>query len=283
MRQVRRVIIPLLFLAVAIGVVFFLVYGSGTLFVQLRRPDRLLIGPTLVPPPVGTPVSRFEQVNPDVVNAINQFETGYGDAAAPLFALEVQPLGAYLPRTGNRQLALQEPTPLPTPFPYPTTPPLPAPAIPNVPLPTLVPDSLIETDSDRTLPFDGLIDNCAPAGVPVDGVLTQRYHRYHLGIDIGVPIGTPVIATHSGTVIYADWNDIGYGYLVILQSGSFITYYAHNSSFNVVQGQLVGVGSVLAWSGSTGNSSGPHVHYETRINDVNVDPLTFENRGYRTC
>jgi murein DD-endopeptidase MepM/ murein hydrolase activator NlpD len=51
----------------------------------------------------------------------------------------------------------------------------------------------------------------------------------------------------------------------------------------VTEGQYVGAGSIISWSGSTGNSSGPHVHYETRINDIPVDPLTFGNRGYSTC
>jgi murein DD-endopeptidase MepM/ murein hydrolase activator NlpD len=133
----------------------------------------------------------------------------------------------------------------------------------------------------RVLPIVG--DSCAPGGNPVEGVLTQRYHRYHNGIDIGVPLGTPVLATHSGEVIYADWSTIGYGYLVIVQSDRYITYYAHNTSFNVEEGMLVGKGSILAWSGSTGNSSGPHVHYETRIDDVPVDPLTFSARGLPTC
>ncbi|MEL7235367.1 MAG: M23 family metallopeptidase, partial [Chloroflexota bacterium] len=70
---------------------------------------------------------------------------------------------------------------------------------------------------------------------------------------------------------------------VILQSGAFITYYAHNTSFNVEPGQAVGKGSIIAWSGNTGNSTGPHVHYETRLNDIPVDPLTFDNRGYYSC
>src|SRR5262249_47853807 len=102
-------------------------------------------------------------------------------------------------------------------------------------------------------------------------------------IDIGVPLGTPVLATQSGQVTFADWSPVGYGNLVIIQNGNFITYYAHNTSFNVIIGQTVRKGSVIAFSGSTGNSSGPHVHYETRIDDVPVDPLTFESRGYPSC
>ena len=75
----------------------------------------------------------------------------------------------------------------------------------------------------------------------------------------------------------------GYGNLVVIHSGHFITYYGHNTSFNVKKGDFVNKGAVIAFSGSTGHSSGPHVHYETRINDVTVDPLTFEARGYHSC
>jgi len=277
------VVLPFLFVILATGLVFLLTYGAGTLFLRGRGTIRYDAPPTNPPPAPGTPIARFEQVNPAVVAAFELPDLDDNTDGLMLFGAEVAPLGAYLPRSGNRQLALQEPTPLPTPFPYPTTPPLPAPAVPGADLPTLVPDALESTDGERTLPFPTGQTACAPSGNPVDGVLTQRFHRYHLGIDIGVRSGTPVVATHSGQVVYADWNDIGYGYLVILQSGAFITYYAHNTSFNVVPGQLVGKGSVLAWSGSTGNSTGPHVHYETRVNDVNVNPLTFDNRGYGTC
>ncbi|MCD4686489.1 MAG: M23 family metallopeptidase, partial [Anaerolineae bacterium] len=79
------------------------------------------------------------------------------------------------------------------------------------------------------------------------------------------------------------WRTDGYGNLIILESGSFITYYAHLNDFAVVEGQVVSQGAVIGFSGSTGNSSGPHIHYEIRVNDSEVDPLTFENRGYPSC
>lgn len=126
-------------------------------------------------------------------------------------------------------------------------------------------------------------DGCAPAGYPATGILTQRYHRLHSGLDIGVPIGTPVFATHSGTVNFAGWSSYGYGYLLILENAPYITYYAHLINFNVKTGDKVGAGSVIGWSGSTGNSTGPHIHYETRINDSTVDPITFIDRGLGTC
>jgi murein DD-endopeptidase MepM/ murein hydrolase activator NlpD len=125
--------------------------------------------------------------------------------------------------------------------------------------------------------------DCAPRGLPVYGVLTQRYHYYHSGIDLGVPTGSPVYATHSGQVIFAGWSYIGYGWLVIVQNGKYITYYAHNSRFNVTVYQYIRSGDVLAYSGSTGNSSGPHVHYEARINNFPVDPLTFDTRSLAHC
>jgi murein DD-endopeptidase MepM/ murein hydrolase activator NlpD len=84
-------------------------------------------------------------------------------------------------------------------------------------------------------------------------------------------------------VILAGWSDIGYGNVVAIQSGAFSTYYGHQTSVGVSVGQTVTKGMLIGWSGNTGNSSGPHVHYETRINDVPVDPLTFESRGYGTC
>lgn len=237
---------------------------------------------TNAPPLPGTEVARFFQLDPAIVDYLDNDQPSYG--AVPLDALDlnVQPLGAFLPRTGNTQFELNAPTPFPTPLPYPTSPPLPLPYVPETVLPTVPP--FTDDGQPRTEPYivEENVD-CAPSGNPVGGMLTQRFHARHVGIDLAAPLGTPVLSTHSGQVTFADWNDFGYGYLVIVQSGAFITYYAHNTSFNVNVGDLVGKGSIIAWSGSTGNSSGPHVHYETRINDVPVDPLTFESRGYGTC
>jgi murein DD-endopeptidase MepM/ murein hydrolase activator NlpD len=133
-----------------------------------------------------------------------------------------------------------------------------------------------------SLPFAGA--ECAPAGLPVEGsFLSQSFTGYHSGIDLVVPSLTAVHATQTGVVVWADWNVFGYGNLVIVQSGRFITYYAHNTSFNVAKGDVIAKGAIVSFSGSTGHSSGPHVHYETRIDDIPVDPLTFESRGFPTC
>lgn len=280
MRFLRRHGPLLPFLIIAIALVAGLVYLAG----QIAAPPTNItitgvsLGVTAVPP-LGTPESLFGPLDPAVVPYLEQGQPQYGPIPLDALGPDVQPVGAFLPATGNTRFQLGQPTPLPTPLPYPTSPPLPLPAVPQQILPTV---SLLGPDgTPRTLPYAG--DGCAPSGLPADGILTQRFHAYHSGVDFGIPLGTPIRATHSGQVIFADWNTFGYGYLVILQNGSFITYYAHLTSFNVNTGDYVGKGSIIAWSGSTGNSSGPHIHYETRINDVPVDPLTFESRGFVSC
>jgi len=114
---------------------------------------------------------------------------------------------------------------------------------------------------------------------PVNGPLTSRFGmrwgRMHEGIDVGVGTGTPVVAAASGTVISAGWAG-GYGNLVVIDHGGGIaTAYGHNSRIIVSNGQSVGQGTVIAYSGSTGHSTGPHVHFEVRINGSAVDPLPY--------
>ncbi len=114
---------------------------------------------------------------------------------------------------------------------------------------------------------------------PVSGAVTSsfgtRWGRMHEGIDIAVPSGTPVHAAAAGTVIYAGWMD-GYGNIVVVDHGGGIsTAYAHNTSIAVGPGQQVAQGTVLAASGSTGHSTGPHVHFEVRVNGSPVDPTGY--------
>ena len=114
---------------------------------------------------------------------------------------------------------------------------------------------------------------------PVHGVLTSafgwRWGRMHEGIDLAVPNGTPVVAAAAGTVIVAGWMG-GYGNLVVVDHGGGIaTAYGHNTSVTVGVGQQVAQGQLIAYAGSTGNSSGPHVHFEVRINGGAVDPMGY--------
>jgi murein DD-endopeptidase MepM/ murein hydrolase activator NlpD len=114
-----------------------------------------------------------------------------------------------------------------------------------------------------------------PRGLPVEGRRTQDAHPGHMAIDLAVPVGTPVKATMSGTVVYAGWNNEGYGNLVIVENGPYRTYYAHLSKIPMTVGQSVPPGMVIGLSGNTGNSTGPHLHYEVRVNGQQVDPSTY--------
>ena len=97
----------------------------------------------------------------------------------------------------------------------------------------------------------------------------------HEGIDFAVRTGTPVYAAAAGTVVKAGWSG-GYGYLVVIDHGNgYQTYYAHNSRLCVSVGQSVSKGQNIAYSGSTGNSTGPHLHFEVRINGNTTNPLNY--------
>ena len=102
------------------------------------------------------------------------------------------------------------------------------------------------------------------------------YAGWHPGIDIAAKVGDPVYASDSGVVIYAGWNSWGYGNLVVIDHGNgWQTYYAHNSEIYVGCGQSVYQGSVIAGAGSTGRSTGPHVHFETRFNGTIPNPFNM--------
>jgi murein DD-endopeptidase MepM/ murein hydrolase activator NlpD len=118
-------------------------------------------------------------------------------------------------------------------------------------------------------------DRAIPQGLPVKGPMSQAAHPGHMAVDIAIPVGTKVSATHAGKVVYAGWNDEGYGNLVIVQNGPYRTYYAHLSKVDVQVGQKVVAGQVLALSGNTGNSTGPHIHYEVRVNGQQMNPMNY--------
>ena len=114
---------------------------------------------------------------------------------------------------------------------------------------------------------------------PCDGVVVSgfgmRWGRMHEGIDIGCAYGAPNRAAAAGTVIYSGWLG-GYGNLVVVDHGNGLsTAYAHASSLLVSVGQQVAQGETVSLVGSTGNSSGPHLHFEVRVNGQAVDPLFY--------
>jgi hypothetical protein len=98
----------------------------------------------------------------------------------------------------------------------------------------------------------------------------------HYGIDIGGAVGQPLYAADNGVIVYAGWNDHGYGNMVIIDHGGWQTLYAHLQFVNVACGASVFQGDVIGWMGMTGNTSGPHLHFEM-ISDTygRVDPSQF--------
>ena len=98
----------------------------------------------------------------------------------------------------------------------------------------------------------------------------------HKGLDIAAQTGTSIVAAASGTVESAGWSDSGYGYCVLISHGNGIeTLYAHCSKLYVSAGQYVAQGETIAAVGSTGNSTGPHLHLEIRVNGVRVNPQYY--------
>jgi len=97
----------------------------------------------------------------------------------------------------------------------------------------------------------------------------------HTGVDIGGPSGAPIRAADSGVVVMAGWNG-GYGnWTLIDHGGGLATGYAHQSSIGVSRGQRVGRGDVIGRVGSTGASTGPHLHFEVRVGGSPVNPLNY--------
>jgi murein DD-endopeptidase MepM/ murein hydrolase activator NlpD len=114
-----------------------------------------------------------------------------------------------------------------------------------------------------------------PVSGPVVSGFGMRWGRMHEGIDIAVGSGTPIRSAAAGQVIYAGWLG-GYGNLVVVDhGGGLATAYAHQSQMASSVGQSVAQGQVIGYVGSTGNSSGPHLHFEVRVNGGAVDPLGY--------
>jgi murein DD-endopeptidase MepM/ murein hydrolase activator NlpD len=114
-----------------------------------------------------------------------------------------------------------------------------------------------------------------PVSGPVTSPFGWRWGRMHQGIDIGVGMGTPIHAAASGTVIYCGWEQ-GYGNFVVLDhGGNLATAYGHQSQIAVTCGQQVAQGQVIGYVGCTGHCTGPHLHFEVRIDGNPVDPLGY--------
>jgi murein DD-endopeptidase MepM/ murein hydrolase activator NlpD len=127
--------------------------------------------------------------------------------------------------------------------------------------------------------------NVLPGGWPVSGRLMAGYGvrsdpfsgegSMHTGVDISAPTGTPVHAAADGIVLHAGWNG-GYGRCVIIDHGNnYQTWYAHLSRMDVIEGEEIRQGEILGAVGTTGHSTGSHLHYEVRIGSTPVNPYRF--------
>jgi murein DD-endopeptidase MepM/ murein hydrolase activator NlpD len=119
-------------------------------------------------------------------------------------------------------------------------------------------------------------------GYSVTSGFGQRWGTLHAGVDLAAPSGTPIVAARSGTVTLARWYG-GYGYAVKIDHGDGVeTLYGHNSRLLVSAGQRVTAGQRISLMGSTGDSTGPHLHFEVHIGGDPVDPVPYlRERGVR--
>ena len=133
-----------------------------------------------------------------------------------------------------------------------------------------------EQESPASVPADVSAGGWAwPAQGPVTSGFGPRWGRLHAGIDIGAPTGAPIHAAKGGVVSYAGVMG-GYGNIIVLDhGGGMTTRYAHQSRLGASVGQTVAAGEQIGYIGSTGNSTGPHLHFEVRVNDGPQDPIGY--------
>jgi len=117
-----------------------------------------------------------------------------------------------------------------------------------------------------------------PINTRITSYYGPRWGRIHEGLDFAAPMGSPIRAVSSGRVVYSGWAT-GYGYVVIVEHQKGLrTLYAHNSKLLVSVGESVGKGEVISRSGNTGNSTGPHLHFEVQVNGRPENPLDYINK-----
>ena len=150
----------------------------------------------------------------------------------------------------------------------------------------VVSENVLSAATDRVV-LKGTKTPPSPIGtgdlaVPASGSLSSRFGsrwgRNHDGVDVAANIGTNIYAADNGTVTYSEYNNGGYGYMIQIDHGNGVeTYYAHCSELLVPKGSVVAKGDLIAKVGNTGRSTGPHLHFEVRVNGSPIDPMTYLN------
>ena len=140
------------------------------------------------------------------------------------------------------------------------------------------------------VPFIGADGFCSPIGSGWESRVTSEFgnridpitgkRKGHTGMDLAVPTGTPIRAALGGTVTVSKYNAGGYGYYVMIDHGNGLTtLYGHCSQLQARVGQTVQAGDIIALSGSTGRSTGPHLHFEVRVNGERTNPRAYLPKG----
>ena len=142
-------------------------------------------------------------------------------------------------------------------------------------------------EQQRAVGFQNPLSTYLPSLWPSTGEVSSPYglrwggSDFHPGIDIADDYGTPIVAAASGTVTAAGWNSGGYGNMVDIDHGNGIwTRYGHAEAVAVTVGETVQKGQIIAYMGSTGFSTGPHVHYEVHVNGELVNPILYLSGEY---
>ena len=136
-------------------------------------------------------------------------------------------------------------------------------------------NSTVKVTTAFDLPLQGRFSS--PFGTRIHPIFKTKI--FHSGQDIAAPMGTPIKASNSGKVIYSGWYG-GYGKVVIIEHGvvngkPMSTLYAHMSTIKAVNGQKVSKGDIIGYEGTTGYSTGPHCHFEVRVNGQPSNPASY--------
>ena len=146
----------------------------------------------------------------------------------------------------------------------------------------IISEKIIQKEQDRVIIKGSMAEKTTSIvafATPSRGIVTsgfgERWGKMHCGMDIGAVSGSPILAALDGVVSYSGWEQ-GYGNTITINhANNIMTLYGHCSKINVVLGQSVKKGDVIGAVGSTGNSTGPHLHFEVRVNGVAVNPTSY--------
>ncbi|MHB1161901.1 MAG: peptidoglycan DD-metalloendopeptidase family protein [Chloroflexota bacterium] len=248
----------------------------------LSNPNSIAVGQTLLVLPVSGVAHQIKQGD-----SLSSIAALYG-VAAPAIAEYNQIGPGDLLQAGQTILVpggkVPAPQPTATPTPRPTLAPTPT-RVPPTPTPTPRPPTATPAPTSRP-PASPPAPAAAPAppprgngqlAWPVAGVITQHFGTQgHEGLDIAAATGTPVRAAADGRVVNLQQSQGGYGWFLVIDHGNGIkSLYSHLSGFNVKLGDTVKRGQQVGAVGSTGRATGPHLHFEVRVNDRLVNPLSY--------